>query len=159
MNINDSIFDYYRDAADWLIDNNNIGQTFTIYYPPIKVPCTNDHGLVGMSQNNTGEFGGPATTTCEYCNGDNVIDQVTSTTLKMRIYWERKAWIKVGNINFPDADAMIIGYLTDLPKLESAAEIVLQNNANRWGFVLACKPFPHGFGKNRYFIGYVKQNT
>jgi hypothetical protein len=156
--IDNSVFDIYKEVADWMIDNPNIGKTFTIYYPPIKVQCTQCNEPVGINNKNTGKFGGPNTYTCEYCNGNNTIDQVTSDTIKLRIYWENKSWIKIGNLNFADADAMIIGYLSDVNKLQNANEIVLTEQQSKWSFRLASKPFPHGFGKNRYFVAYLKQN-
>lgn len=158
FDIDNSVFEIYKEVADWMIDNTNIGKSFTITYPPIKVPCTNCSVPAGLSQHSVGKFGGPTTHTCEYCNGNNTIDQVVTTTIQLRIYWEQKSWIKVGNINFPDADAMVIGYLSDLGKLQNANEIVLSQDQNRWSFRLSGKPFPHGFGKNRYFVAYFKQN-
>lgn len=157
--IDNSVFDIYREVADWMIDNDNIGRTCTIVYPPIKVPCTTcSLNPEGFNQHSTGEFGGPTTYTCEYCSGTNIIEQSSTTTIRLRIYWEKKNWIKIGGINFQDADAMVIGYLSDLGKLQNANEIIFTQDQNRWSFRLSGKPFPHGFGKNRYFVAYLSQN-
>jgi hypothetical protein len=159
MNIKPTVFDKYFDAVDWMIDNNHIGQECTIVYPPIKVSNTTNSNVVGMRNTGIGEFGGPTTYSHEYSNTKDTIEQVTTDTINLRLYWSKKDWIKIGGVGFPDADCMIIGYLADLTKLKNASEIVFSKNEGEWRMSLACEPFPHGFTKNRYFMGYLKRNS
>lgn len=153
----DSVFAKYFEVADWFINSNFIGQECTVVYPPIKVACTNpQHEVVGLGNIGIAAFGGPTTYSCEYCSNTLTIEQESTATIRLRLYWERKNWIKIGTVGFPDADCMVIGFMSDLAKFNNAKEIVFSKNEIEWRMTSACKPFPHGFGKNRYFVGYLK---
>ncbi len=65
----------------------------------------------------------------------------------------------MSNISFPNADVQVIGYRSDLPNLRKANEILLLNDQTNtdWRMALAGEPFLHGFGKNRYFVAFLKR--
>lgn len=164
LNIPNSLFDLYREACDFLIDNTNIGKSCTIYYPPKKVSCSNcTTSVFGGSTQNFYRHGGPAPFSsgkCPVCGGTSVKEEEVTDTINLRIYWSRRNWIKIGNVlQYPNADAQIIGYASDLPKLLKANNIKLINEQNYLDtrFKLSCEPFLHGFTKNRYFIGYIER--
>ncbi len=155
INIPNSVFDLYRDGVDWLIDNENVGQTFTINYPPVPVANTNPISKpVGWRSNNVNQNGQVG----EFIDQTATTESVTTDTIRLRVYWSKKDWIKISNVVIPDADAMIIGYLSDLPKLRRAETVSIEKDQTTWTFKLSGEPFPHGFGHNRYFIGYLKRS-
>jgi len=156
------IFSIYYNAVDELINNNFIGKSCTIYYPPKKVSCVNcTVAHFGGTSRNVYRSGGPApfTGSCPMCGGNGFKEEETTDTLRLRIYWERKFWIKQGNINLDDAEVMTLGFSSDLTKILRMNEILLVNEQNfiRDRYSLAAPPFMHGFGHNRYFVAYLKR--
>jgi hypothetical protein len=100
------------------------------------------------------QFGG-----CPMCGGNGYKETEVTETIRLRIYWERADWIKVGgSINIPDAEVMIIGFMTDVPKIIRATSILLAKDQDElvYSTMLVGKPLPHGFGRNRYFMAFVK---
>lgn len=156
-------FDLYYEVCNELINNNFIGNSCTINYPPRRVSCDNcvtNH--FGGHSSNVYKPGGPAPFNfgnCPLCGGNGYHEEVDTDTVRLRIYWQRKDWIKIASVVLPDADVQIIGFLTDLPKVRRAAEIILFDKVSneQWKFALSGEPFPHGFGKNRYFVAFMSR--
>jgi len=155
MNIPDSVFDKYFDGVDWMIDNPHIGQTCTVIYPSVPQsysgPISKPVGMGGSHVSNNGQVQ-------DNIGSTPTRDTDTTSTIQLRIYWTKKDWLKITNVNIPDADIMVIGYLSDLSKLKQAKEIRFSKNDNDWSFTLAGEPFPWGFKKDRYFVGYMKRS-
>lgn len=132
-----------------------------LIFPPKKVACghcttTNVGGL----STNVYVHGGPApfnSNYCVSCGGNGTREEQVTGTIRLRMYWRQRDWIKVSEISFPDADVQVIGYLTDLPNLKKANEVRLNNQYGDWRFQLSGENFPHGFGKNRYFVAFLKR--
>lgn len=162
-NIPDSAWAKYRTIADFFIDNDNIGKQCKLIYPPKKTTCSNCvTNTIGSTSTNVWRHGGPAPFNfgnCPMCGGNGYQEDEVSDNIRLRIYWSSRDWKKVADIQIPDAQAMIIGYISDLPKVRKAItiELVSEQTHSVWATELAGEPFPHGFGKNRYFIGFVKR--
>jgi hypothetical protein len=162
LSIPSGVFNQYYEAVDWLINNNYTGHSCTLVYPPKKTVCENcTVNIIGGSSTNTYKHGGPAPFSfgnCPLCGGNGYHEEEVTGTLRVRIYWEKQAWKKYASVNIDDAEAMIIGYLSDLPNLIKANEIILINKQEYANIrmVLTGQPFPHGFGKDRYFIAFLK---
>lgn len=157
INIPQSVFDKYNEACDMFLTNDNFSRVCTLYYPPLKEECAT------CQANNTNVFahGGTAPfsfNSCSYCGGNGYKETEVTDTVRLRIYFQKKDWIKVAQLAIPDAEAQIIGFMSDLPKVKNANKIKLvsEENALNLFFQLASEPLPHGFGKTRYFIAYVK---
>ena len=156
----DSIWATYREFADFFIDE--FGSSCTLIYPPKRETCNNcTINPFGGGSTNVYRHGGPAPFQgrCPICGGNGFRESENTDTITLRLYWRAKDWIKVANnINVPDADVQVIGYLSDLYKLKMSTEIRLINNDHgRWNTVLAGEPFPHGFKKDRYFVAFLKR--
>jgi len=162
INIPDGLWDKYNEAADFFIDNDYIGRLCTIIYPPKRTSCVNCIKPVGASTTNVYRHGGPMPFSfggCPMCGDDGYKEVEYTDTIRLRIYWNRKDWIRiVGNIGVADADAMVIGYMADLPKFSQAVELLLASRQNEaeYRVVVAGKPSPWGFGRSRYFVAFVK---
>lgn len=160
MLIPNELFLLYRDWADELIDNENIGVNCTLYFNHKKQECPNCifDSFNGKSSNKY-KTGGPVEFTlgiCPWCHGEGYFSEEYTEVIRLRTYWNKKDWKKFGNIEIPDGGAMIIGYLTDLPKLEKANYVSLVNEQqgySKFDFNLSGAPILHGFTKNRYFMG------
>jgi hypothetical protein len=155
-----SIFDKYNEFADYMLANDNFSRLCTLYYPPIKESCSNCITL-GSTSNNVYQDGNPAPFSfngCNLCGGKGYREKDITSTIRLRISWRYKDWIKVGNINIPNAACQVIGYASDLKKLLTCKFIRLSSEENllEQDFKLSGKPAFHGFGKTRYFIAYLE---
>lgn len=157
-----SVWTKYYEMADVFISDNQIGKNCTLYYQPIWNECTNctvNH--FGGTSTNSYRHGGaaPFNGKCPLCGGSGRREEETTGSIRLRIYHSRRDWIKVNNINIPDATVQIIGYAIDLPNLLRANEVRLisEQNVLDQRYQLAGAPFLHGFGHNRYFIAHLKR--
>lgn len=163
MQIPSTVFTQYYEACDLFIDNDHIGKSCTLYYPPKRVECANcTISHFGGISTNVYRHGGPAPFyggKCSLCGGNGFSEEEVTTTIRLRIYWNKRDWNKVNNIQIPEADVMVIGYSADVVNFQRASYIILVAGQDfiRQKFELACEPFLHGFGKSRYFIGFLKR--
>jgi hypothetical protein len=77
----------------------------------------------------------------------------------MRIYWEKSAWVKVGESTLIDsAEVMTIFHMEDVPKLRRAVEVLLAKDQTEaeYRVTLLGKPYPHGFGRSKFALAYFK---
>ena len=156
------LLEKYYECADFFIDNDIIGRSCQLIYPPKRTPCVNCVKPVGTSTTSVYRHGGPAPFQigqCPLCGSSGYKETEVTGTMRMRIYWEKSSWIKIGESTLiADADVMCIFYLSDVPKLRRAVEVLLakDNNEGEYRVTLLGKPYPHGFGRNRYALAYFK---
>lgn len=163
ITIPNTLFEKYKEFCDFLLTDDNFSKTCTLIYPPIKTECNNcTINMVGSSSVNVYRHGGPAPFSfgkCPLCGGNGYAETESTGSIRLRIYWSRKDWIKVvGSIVLNDADVMVIGHLSDVKKFKQAIEIKLitdQQNAE-YRTKLIGQPAPWGFGQNKYFVAYLK---
>lgn len=162
LSIPNSFWDKYNEACDFFIDDDHIGRSCTIVYPPKRTSCTNCVKPVGTTSTSVYRHGGPmpfSFGSCPLCGGNGYQEEESTDTIRLRIYWNRADWIRIaGSIVVDDAEIMIIGYISDVYKLIRASNILLakDNNENKYRTIIVGKPSPWGFGKNRYFVAYLK---
>lgn len=164
LSVPSGVFTKYQEACDWFINDSHIGQICTLIYPPKKIVCSNCTSLTGSSTSNVYRHGGPAPFrfgNCPLCGGNGYSEQEVTGSLRMRVYFSRKDWIRISgssSIVTNNADAMGIGFLSDLSNLQKAIEIILVKDEINTKFrsKLLGSPQPHGFGKNRYFIAFFE---
>ncbi len=163
INLPHGALDKYHEACDFFINDDIIGRACSVVYPPKKEICVNCTSKpVGATSTNIYRHGGPMPFkfgNCPLCGGNGYKEIETLETIRLRIYWERADWIKVGgSINVPDAEIMVIGFMSDLPKLLRSTEVRLAKDQNEavYRATLVGKPTPHGFGRNRYFMAFLK---
>lgn len=159
IKIPDSVFKKYYEFADEMIDNVHIGVNCFVYYPPRKVVDNSLSSNLNGNTTNKSIHGGPSPFQQNNYSGQNNVKEIQDKeSIRLRVYHDQKSWKKISNINVDDADVMIIGYLADLKKIIKMESIKLTDNNNLdHRYTLAKEPFPHGFGKNRYFIAFLKK--
>lgn len=163
INLPDDLFDVYHETMDLFMTNDNFSRPATLMYPPRTVDCNNctTQWFAGVSKN-VYAHGGPAPFTggkCPVCGGNSKKQVVDTDSVRLRTIWTKKDWIKLAGINVPDAEAQIIGYASDLKNIKKAQKIKLMNHQKNVEFVFALsgEPFMHGFGRQKYFIAFVKR--
>ncbi len=148
MLIPNGVFNTYYKIADEFLENKFIGEDCKLIFIN-KEPCTN------CVQNVYEDGSNPFTTLCTVCNGKNFIEIETSSIIRLRVYHNYKDWIKIGNVEFTDGKAQIIGYLADSNAVLRASQIKLFKN-EMLAYKLSGQIFPHGFG-SKYFISYIEK--
>ena len=163
LSIPDGLFDKYREAADWFIDNDNIGRNCLIIYPPKRTSCDNCiTKMIGSTTTSVYRHGGPAPFSfgdCPMCGGNGYSEEESTDTIRLRVYWNRKDWVRITDgIGVDDADVMAIGYMSDISKVKRSIEIKLvsDNNEAEYRATVTGQPTPWGFGRNRYFVVFLK---
>jgi len=162
--IPNSIFDIYNLYVDDLLVNDFTSSICCVYYPAIRASCDNcTTAFFGGISKNVSKVGASLpffNGQCPLCGGNGTKQLVTTDTLRLRIYWDKKDWIKQGNISIPNSDVMILGFSDDLPKILRMEEIQLisEQNLITGRYSLSGEPFMHGFGHNRYFVAYLKRS-
>jgi hypothetical protein len=162
ISVPQSLFDKYNEVCDWFLTDDNMSRLCTLVFPPKRTPCVNCIKPAGSSTTNIYKHGGPAPFTfgsCPLCGGSSFKEVEITDTIRLRIYFEKSAWIKIGESTLiADAEVMVIGFLSDVPKLRRAVEILLvkDNREAEYRTVLLGRPYPHGFGKSRFFVAYLK---
>lgn len=158
INIPSGLIDKYNEVCDYFLTSNIFSRDCTVYYPPIKVICTNHPFQTGGT---IYQHGGPANNLadgCIYCGGQGYKDQEVTASIRLRIYWNKKKWISAGGVNIADAEVQIIGSITDMTKIVScdSIELVSEQRNVPSKYKLLGQPFYHGFNKNRYFVAFLK---
>lgn len=162
INIPDEIFDIYQEGIDALYNSNDIGENCKIYYPPSKQECPNCVYNPYGGGTNLYKPGGPIAFSfglCPICNGVGHQEIDVTETIRLRVYWNPKSWIKMSGIDKPDGKVQIIGKIDNLPKVIRANKIEVfsdQSHLTSWMYNLDGEPILHGFG-HRQFIALLKR--
>lgn len=164
VNIPDEVFQVYEEFADDFIDDN-FGVNCTLIYPSRRIFCSNCvFDQIGQKSANRYKHGGPAPFNfgnCPTCGGEGYKEEEATDTIKLRVYYNSKNWIKVASsIDVPNAAAQVIGHLKDMPSFEMANEIIVnepQENYKSWKFSRASDALPHGFKQRRYFVAFLQR--
>lgn len=163
VDIPDGVFQAYEEFADDFI-NSNFGVTCELIYPARRIFCANcAFDPIGQKSANRYKSGGPMPFyfgNCPMCAGNGYIEDRATDTIKLRVYYSPKDWIKVANsVDTSNASAQVIGFLSDMPKFERADEILTnkpQENYQEWRFTRLGDAMPHGFKQRRYFVAFLQ---
>lgn len=165
--IPDDVFNDYYTICNELLTNTHTSSACTIVYPPRRDVCPNCTVVkTAIGSSNIYKQGGPypfSQGLCPYCSGQGYQEVAESESIRLRLYWNKKDWIRIGNkIQVPDAQLMTIGAIENMVKCQTSQYILIpsdQTGVNLYKFALAGEPFPHGFGKNTYFAAYWKRDA
>jgi len=153
------IFNKYKNAVDELITNTNTGDRCEVIYPPKKVPC-DCVGLAGnigssLPDGSPNIFGND----CPICGGTNFKYEPSTEYIMVNVYPDKGSWSKLTNIQVPDSEIMIRGFISDLDKIQKMVSMkvfVKNEQYGNWNYKLSGEPLPHGFGQF-YFLAFLKR--
>lgn len=149
ISIPSGVFTTYREFADAMI--SDFGINCTLYFETIS---TTETSVSPTKQKRRMSLDPVAP---EFGRGSQSYETTTTTsTVKLRVYWSRRDWVKVGNFDIPDLSIQTIGYMTDLESLKKADKMSI-NNGENFEFELIGEPFPHGIKQDRYVICYWRR--
>lgn len=147
VSLNRTIFDKYNEFADEMIAS--FGVLCGVYYVN-KIVQSGSVDNVKISKSLR-----PFDKRDEFKQTDSYTTSETSENIRLRVYWDRKSFKKIGDMVIPDGGIMTIGYLSDMPKLRSC-EYLKPNIENEaylgYEFKKLTAPIPWAFKKERYCV-------
>jgi hypothetical protein len=146
-----TFFQKFYDIADQFITNPYMSNSeCKIIYKDIESYTTSLGNPFAETGTNNFRSGTP--------NERSYKENIKSDIIRLRVYESSKNWIKSGNIEIKDGRVQVIGFMTDIAKIKRASEIILFSDNPEYGsykYELASDPFPHSFGRDRYFIAFL----
>jgi len=155
INIPSSVFDVYNEAI--LL----FARSATLVYPEKKEDCPNCiMSTMGTSNRSVSIYqpGGPYPfergMPCPYCGGKGYKATEATDDITLRIYWDRKNWVKTGaEISIPDMAIQTIAYMTDLEKINKAKYLIpsydgIEKYDTSAKYERSGASFPQGFKQN-----------
>lgn len=151
INVPQSVFDKYYDVID---------STFTIFGVTCKLVYIETVEEISTSYDNfpthnsiSAHRRGPGVPA--FVRENTVLREVEKTEeIKLKVYWDSRAWVKVGNdIVIPDNSIQTIAYMTDLPKILRAKELIVHKDIESYGdirFKKTGEHYPMGLKQTRY---------
>lgn len=163
FSIPSSLIDEHEWMSDSLIDD--LGKICIIVYPFKDIECPNCYlDRRRNRSSNIYKSGGPIVftnhTECPWCHGRGRGQIESTDEIRTRLYWEPKSWI--GGISFEDSNDIVqmIGYMTDVIKIQKAHHILLANinsSIHQWKGQREGDFTPHGFRQDRYFVQFFRK--
>ncbi len=162
ISIASAIFDKWREFGEYLLTDDNFSCDCILNYPPIPITSssTSSNSLSG-NPGNVFQTGQPAPFNFgenPYEGGETFKDNTTTQTIRLRVYFDKRNWIKIGNIALPAGAIQVIGKMADLAKFKSAISVKIFNSkaAVNMTYRLEGEVILHGFGKT-FFIANMVQ--
>jgi hypothetical protein len=159
------------DRHEWMTDSlidGELGSTCTLTFPAKSQECDNCvYDTYARRSSNIYKTGGPIPFTshnlCPRCQGRGLLSLPVTQTIRLRVYWEPRAWREIGvTIADPQGLCMVLGYMADLPDLEKAHTILVNDELRgirNYECVRSGEAQPWGFRRNRYFRQMLKRNA
>jgi hypothetical protein len=151
ISIPSGVFTKYKEFADEMITSFGVSCSL-IYTHQVEVitesvPTVKQRRSLNIQNRN--ESAG-------FSRGSSTFKTVENTdTLTMRVYRNKKDFIKIGQIDVPDGAIQTISYLSDLPKLNRAIALITDTQLSAhetYRYVKVSEPVPHGLEHDRYII-------
>jgi thiol-disulfide isomerase/thioredoxin len=149
INVPQSVFDKYYEVID---------STFTIFGVTCQLVTVTLEEISHDTNNNVPD----RNSVNVHRRRDDQFDRGTKTyreveTLEdivLKVYWDNRSFVKVGNINIPDNAIQTIGKMDDLPKILNATQLIVHKEIKDHGelrFERSGEHFPMGLKLNKYF--------
>tara|TARA_Y100000592_G_scaffold100649_1_gene181730 strand:+ start:6789 stop:8276 length:1488 start_codon:yes stop_codon:yes gene_type:complete len=157
--IPESLINLHEFYVDGLIEGP-LGQDCRLIYPVTKNSLCPNCIYSPRKKTSSGIYktGGPIPfpkhSTCPWCGGSGKSSRAIEETVRFRVYWSPKDWAISGPVEDPGTSVMIIGNMTDLPKLEKSDKVMLNKDIaafKRWICERSGEAVPWGLAQDRYF--------
>ena len=151
ISIPDSVFDKYFDVIDSTFNIFGVTcQLVSIEKREIITPHNPNNNIPDRNTINNHRRNGGG-----HNRGTKTIKEVeVLTDIKLKVYWDQKQWVRVsGNLVIPDNSIQTIAYMTDLPKLLKAKELIVHEGIKDYKemrFQRTGEHIPLGLKQNRY---------
>ena len=157
ITIPESVFDKYFEVIDSTFDIFGITCQLVSIEKKEVIITTPDDNIPTINTINDHRRGGG-----DRNRGTKTIKEVeVLTDIKLKVYWSDKEWVKVSqNIVVPDADIQTIFYMSDLPKILKAKQLLVHKNIKDYGemrFERSGEHIPLGLRQTRYAACFWKR--
>jgi hypothetical protein len=151
------VFTKYAEYADAMLDLTGFGLPCQLVYAEkIQVVSNSIPQLKQKKVMNLHE----ASSNSGFSRGDDEFKLVETTEdITLRVYWDKKAFRKFGNIDVPDGSVMTIGRYSDLAKINRASFLLINTAVTGhmpWKFEKLAESTSHGLNNN-YLMSYWKR--
>ena len=164
----DLIFDHEK-ICDFLITGFP-GKVCKLIYEPKDLECVNcylspDTGVSTSIYKSGGPIPFTNYTMCPYCGGRGRLQTEETENIRLRVYFNQKQFIQTAqtqHIVISGDTIQVIGYMTDLPKMQRAKEMTVDTQVEgykEYRFQPLSTPIPWGFMHDRYFTQLWKRNN
>ena len=166
-----SLIDCHEWMSDELIDGPT-GQNCRLVYPVTNNAVCPNCIYDPRAQRSSGIYkaGGPIPftnhTVCPWCGGIGRTNRAVEESIRLRVYWSTPNWRDTGGggprgvVEDPNNHCWVIGYMTDLPRLEKAERVLVDSDVagvRRWLFERRGEASPWGFRQDRYFRQFLER--
>lgn len=162
INIPQGVFDKYKEGVDAMI--THFGVKCLLYYPPQRQSSSIIEDPIGNKDANRNRAGGfsPFSFANSPHEGDSAYREDEPTeVITLRCYFTEKEWRNLGvSVHSSDGAAIVIGYITDMNKLERSTRIKLNSEMAGHGnmyYEMNGSPSPWGMQRDRYFVCELKR--
>ena len=157
ITIPESVFDKYFEVIDSTFDIFGITCQLVSIEKKEVIITTPDDNIPTINTINDHRRGGG-----DRNRGTKTIKEVeVLTDIKLKVYWSDKEWVKVSqNIVVPDADIQTIFYMSDLPKILKAKQLLVHKNIKDYGEMRlerSGEHIPLGLRQTRYAACFWKR--
>jgi hypothetical protein len=151
MDIPQGVTDLFNSITSDMI-SKNFGVPCTLIYGANRQECINCvYNTITKSSTGLFKTGGPLPfigTVCPYCSGVGYKNIEVTETIKMRVYFNKKDFLRIElPITVTNSTIQTIAFITDLPKLQKAQEIIANSNLQNYSvyrYILAGEIIPYG---------------
>lgn len=157
ITIPESVFDKYFEVIDSTFDIFGVTCQLVSIEKREEIVYTPDNNIPTINTINDHRRGGGTRN-----RGTKTIKEVeVLTDIKLKVYWSDREWIKISqNIVVPDADIQTIFYMSDLPKILKAKQLLVHKDIKQYGeqrFERAGEHIPLGLRQTRYAACFWKR--
>ena len=146
------LFTKYDEYAQHFLDD--FGTTCTLVYPETITTTTN---VPNIKQKKTLSLN-PVDDFARGSQSFKTVDQTES--IRLRLYWDKKGFQKLGNIVIPDGAMAAYGLISDLYKVERAKELIVHPNSSpahrEWRFTKFAEPIIYGLSQKEFISYWVR---
>jgi hypothetical protein len=150
VNIPQSVFDKYFDVIDSTFDIFGVTCQLVSIEKKEEIVYNPNNNIIPKNSVNVHRIPGS-----DYDRGTKTIREIeTLTDIKLKVYWEPKQFVNVGNIQIPDGVIQTICFMKDLPQILKAKALIVHKDIKDYKelrFERMGEFTPMGLKQDRYF--------
>lgn len=150
VNIPQSVFDKYFDVIDSTFDIFGVMCQLVSINKVEEIVYNPNNNIIPKNSINVHRIPGS-----DYDRGTKTIREIeVLTDIKLKVYWDAKRFINIGNMQVPDGAIQTIGFMRDLPQILKAKALIVHKDIKDYKelrFERMGEFTPMGLQQDRYF--------
>jgi hypothetical protein len=145
-----SVFDKYFEVIDSTFDIFGVVCQLVSIEKKEEIVYNPNNNIIPKNSVNVHRIPGS-----DYDRGTKTVREIEILTdIKLKVYWDAKKFINIGNIDIPDGTIQIIGFMSDLPQILKAKALIVHKDIKDYKelrFERMGEFTPMGLQQDRYF--------